>query len=95
MTDWECPNCHLQKRTQGPLPSSPFHNCSSLYGLTAPLLRLGVKAKVTAHEREDYVGHDDVQLDNRGRPVMSVVTTRDNGMDTAVFVPTAHITSRI
>jgi ribulose bisphosphate carboxylase small subunit len=50
----------------------------------------GVKAKLTLNEREDYIGGELVQLDpERRRPVMSVVTTRDDGQDTLVFAPTA------
>jgi hypothetical protein len=49
----------------------------------------GTKAKVETHEREDYIGTDDVRL-HEGRPVMSVVTTRDDGQDVAVFAPTAN-----
>jgi ribulose bisphosphate carboxylase small subunit len=50
----------------------------------------GVKAKLTLNEREDYIGGELVQLDpERHRPVMSVVTTRDDGQDTLVFAPTA------
>jgi len=46
-------------------------------------------AEVEAREREDYVGTEKVQTDEDGRPVMSVVTTRDNGQDTAVYAPVA------
>jgi hypothetical protein len=54
------------------------------------MLPAGTKAKVEAREREDYVNGDRVQLDPElGRPVMSVVTTRDEGQDVIVFAPTA------
>jgi len=68
-----------------------LHTCSGLRGLTAPLLLMGTRAKVEAHEREDYVGNDSVQMDIDGRPIMSVVTTRDDGQDVVVFAPTATI----
>jgi hypothetical protein len=48
----------------------------------------GTRCKVEVREREDYIGKERVQM-HEGRPVMSVVTTRDNGQDTAVFAPTA------
>jgi hypothetical protein len=87
---WYCPNCHKEDVTHEARPHSRFHICPKLRGLTAPMLPAGTKAKVTAHEREDYVGTDKVQLDpERKRPVMSVVTTRDTGQDVAVFAPTA------
>jgi len=49
----------------------------------------GTRCKVEAREREDYIGNEQVQTDINGRPVMSVVTTRDDGQDVAVFAPTA------
>lgn len=54
-----------------------------------PLVRHGVKAKVEAIERQDYVGKATVLLDSRGVPISSVVTTRDDGQDVSVFPDTA------
>jgi hypothetical protein len=62
-----------------------------LRGLTAPFVPEGTKCKVESKEREDYVGKELVQTDGEGRPVMSVVTTRDEGQDCAVMAPTAHM----
>lgn len=88
--DWYCPNCGLTDRIANLPPSaSRMHTCPKLRGLTAPLLRAGVRAKVEARDREDYVGRDRVQTDANGRPVMSVVTIRDDGQDTRVFAPIA------
>ena len=87
--EWYCPNCHLEDVTHEPRPHTRFHTCPALRGLTAPMLPKGVAAKVEAKEREDYVGKEMVQTDENGRPVMSVVTTRDNGQDVIVFAPTA------
>jgi hypothetical protein len=87
---WECPNCDTTDRTQGHMPNR-FHQCrgTGIYaGLMAPLVPAGTKAKVVAVEREDYIAGEDVQL-HQGRPVMSVITTRDDGQDCAVFAPTA------
>lgn len=89
--NWYCPNCTLTQQTKEFRPHTRFHACVGLRGLTAPMLAVGTKAKVEARDREDYVGKDDVQTDENGRPVMSVVTTRDEGQDTIVFAPTAHI----
>lgn len=85
---WVCPNCSLEQVTHESRPHSRFHQCPGLNGLTAPMVPAGTKAKVTAHEREDYIGNDQVQL-HEGRPVMSVVTERDDGQDVVVFAPTA------
>lgn len=87
---WVCPNCdatHLTRETQ---PHTPFHPCRGLRGLTAPFVPEGTRCKVEARERGDYVGKELVQTDGEGRPVMSVVTTRDEGQDCAVLAPTAR-----
>lgn len=89
---WYCPACRKEDMTYEPQPQatlSRFHPCPRMGGLTVPMLPAGTKAKIEAHEREDYIGTDRVQLDANGRPVMSVVTTRDNGQDTTVYAPTA------
>lgn len=88
---WECPNCDLNMVTHD--PRSVLHPCKGLHGLTAPMVPAGTKAKVVAVEREDYIAGDLVQLDpERGRPVMSVVTTRDEGEDTTTYAPCATAT---
>jgi hypothetical protein len=87
---WTCPNCDLEQVTHETRPHTRFHACAGLRGgLTAPMVPAGTRCKVEAVERADYVGSELVQLDPTGRPVMAVVTTRDDGMDCAVFAPTA------
>ena len=87
---WYCPNCKAQDVTHEARPHSRFHTCPALRGLTAPMIPQGTKAKVELREREDYVNGEQVQLDpEQGRPVMSVVTTRDTGQDVVVFAATA------
>lgn len=87
---WYCPQCKAEDVTYEARPHSRFHTCPKLRGLTAPMLPAGVKAKVELKEREDYVNGEQVQLDPElGRPVQSVITTRDNGQDTTVFAPAA------
>lgn len=88
---WYCPNCPVTDVTTEPRPHTRYHTCGGLRGLTAPLVLEGTKAKVEAHDREDYVGNDDVRKDANGRPVMSITTTRDDGEDVMVFAPTAHL----
>ena len=85
---WECPNCDFHKVTYESRPHTPFHPCSGLKGLTSPMVPVGTSCKIEAVEREDYIGREQVQL-HQGRPVMSVVTTRDDGQDCAVFAPAA------
>lgn len=87
---WVCPNCSLTGVTREANPHTRFHACAGLKGLTAPMVQEGVRCKIEAREREDYVGGEDVQTDGEGRPIMSVVTTRDDGQDAVVYAPTAH-----
>lgn len=91
VTRWECPNCDLKQATKEARPHTRFHACAGLAGLTAPMVREGERVKVTAREREDYIGAEDVQYDTDGRPVAQVVTERPDGStDVIVFAPTAH-----
>lgn len=87
---WECPNCPATEVTFEGGPHTRFHACAGLAGLTAPMVPAGTRCKVEAVEREDYIGSEDVQYDGNGRPVMAVVTTRNDGNDVAVLAPTAH-----
>lgn len=88
VTTWVCPNCPQTFIARKFLPNR-FHQCPGLRGLLAPMVPEGIKAKVEAHDRDDYVGRDIPAVDENGRPVMSVTTTRDDGQDTMVFAPTA------
>ncbi len=90
ITDWYCPNCGKRDTTHEARPHSRMHTCPKLRFLTAPMLRAGVQAKVELREREDFIAGEKVQLDPElGRPVMSMVTTRDAGTDARIYVPTA------
>lgn len=86
---WVCPNCDLTDITHEARPHSRMHSCRGLKGLTAPMVPEGTACKVEAREREDYVGSDLPQYDGDGRPIMSVVTTRDDGQDCTVLASTA------
>ena len=90
---WYCPNgCGREDITHEARPHTRMHVCPKLRGLTAPLLPVGVKGKVEAKEREDYIGTEMVQLDPElGRPVQSIITTRDGGQDCAIFMPAATL----
>lgn len=91
VTRWYCPNCRKEDVTHEARPHTRFHVCPGLRGLTAPLLPVGTAAKVELAEWGDYVGKELVQRDpERGRPVQSITTTRDDGQDAIVFAPTAQ-----
>jgi hypothetical protein len=91
---WECPNCDATHVTRTARPHTVFHACRGLRGLRAPYVPAGAKAKVQAVERGDYVGKEMVQTDGEGRPVMAIVTTRDDGQDCAVLAPCAQANAR-
>lgn len=88
---WTCPNCPATDVTHLPpdAVASRFHACRGLKGLTAPMVPAGVRCKVEAVQREDYIAGELVQTDGDGRPVMAVVTTRETGNDVAVLAPCA------
>jgi hypothetical protein len=88
-TDWVCPSCKKTDRTPMQARAVRFHPCPKMYGLTTPMVRAGTAAKLVLNEREDYVGREMVRADDRGRPVMSINTVRDDGQDAVVFAPTA------
>jgi hypothetical protein len=91
---WECPNCTFTDVTTDPVPHTRYHSCRGLRGLSAPMVPAGTRAKVEAREREDYVGSEVVATDGDGRPVMSIVTTRDEGQDCTVLAPMATSAAR-
>lgn len=66
-----------------------MHPCPGLAGLMVPLVPAGQHCKVEAVEREDWIARELVQTDGEGRPVMAVVTTKDDGQDCTVFAPAA------
>lgn len=83
--DWVCPNCSTSDRTKGlPANAARFHTCPGLHMLTAPLVRAGVKCKVEATEREDFLNGEIQATGDDGKAYMSVRTTRDDGDDVAV-----------
>lgn len=86
---WTCPNCDTETVTHDPR-ANPFHRCRGLAGLTAPLVPAGTRCKVTAHEREDFIGRESVQL-HEGRPIAQIRTERDEGQDCVVLAPTARV----
>lgn len=79
-TTWECPNCEIAERT-APLPpnASRYHSCPGLHGLNAPLVRAGTDCKVTAVERQDYLGGEIQATGDDGKPYMGVRTDYRDG----------------
>ena len=93
-TSWECPNCAARHVTTGAAPHTPFHDCPGLHGMLAPYVPAGTRCKIEAVTRGDYAGGEQgLRYDGEGRPIMSVVTTRDDGQDCAVF-PGAAIATK-
>jgi hypothetical protein len=94
--EWYCPNCDVTDTTV-PMPpgTSQYHTCAGLHGLSAPLIRAGLKVKVEATEREDYLNGDNQAAGDDGRVYMNVTVTREDGTDVTVFAPTARADMRI
>lgn len=86
---WECPNCPHADVTREHNPHTRYHSCRGLRGLSVPMVAAGTRCKIEAVERGDYIGGDHVQTCGEGRPVMSVITTRDDGQDCTVYAPVA------
>lgn len=83
--DWYCPNCGATERTVAMAPnSSRFHTCPRLHMLSAPLVRDGVKAKVEAVERQDFLRGETQATGDDGVPYMAIHTGRDEGDDLVV-----------
>ena len=94
-THWVCPNCDLEQVTREARPHQRMHPCKGTQGLTVPMVTAGTRCKIETVEREDYVGRELVQLaPETGRPVMAVVTTREDGQDCTVYAPAATATGR-
>jgi len=56
-----------------------------------PLSPEGMKCKVVANLREDYIGRDLPKPNDRGQAGMSVTREREDGQDLWVLAPTAVI----
>lgn len=104
VTRWECPNCDFTDVTKEAGPHTRYHTCAGLHGLSAPMVEhvserrskddVRRRVQVKAKAREDYIGKEKgVQFDENGRPVMSIVTTREDGNDVVVLAPTAEARS--
>jgi hypothetical protein len=90
--DWDCPNCGATDRTLAMPPnSSQYHNCPRLHMLSAPLVRRGVKAKVVAEEREDFLGRETQATGDDGKAYMAIRVTRDEGEDLTVHPGVARV----
>ena len=90
VTDWVCPGCGHTDRTRQARAHTRMHACPKAGGMTVPLAVAGVAAKLVMHEREDYVGDEDVPVAADGRVYMSAEIIRDEGTDLAVYAPTAY-----
>lgn len=88
---WVCPDKRCGK-THDAAPDqrgNAYHACPRAGGLSVPMVREGVAAKLVITERLDWVGREDVQLSDERRPIMSVTTVRDDGTDCTVYAPVA------
>lgn len=86
-TVWGCPNCTLKALSYN--HDTPGHFCRGFRGLYLIMIPEGMRAEHKAIEREDYIRDDIVQYDSESRPVMAVLTKRDDGEDCTVYAPLA------
>lgn len=84
-----CPNCPKSFWLDDSDQRVVIHRCTGQGGLTLPLVKDGLRARISLVEREDYIGREN-PLMHEGRPIMAAVITRDDGEDRIVFAPTAQ-----
>jgi hypothetical protein len=90
---WDCPRCTLTRLTPAGQPGTPMHPCPGMRAMEIPMREAGTDADVRLVEREDYVGDEDVRVDEDGTPWMAAVVIHGDGHeDRFVYAPTAHIT---
>jgi len=87
---WECGKCTATHVTRLAGPHAPMHPCKGMRGLLIPYVPAGSRVKVTANEREDWIGREVVQADGEGRPVMSVTAEFGDHVDAVVYAPAAR-----
>lgn len=90
VTDWWCPTCKAADRTRRAVAHTRMHVCSAAGGMTVPMVTAGIRGKLVMHEREDYVGNEDVQRADDGRVFMSARVITDETEHLAVYAPTAY-----
>lgn len=90
VTRWECVACKATDTTRQAGHHTRMHSCAHAGGMTVPMVVAGTKGKLVMHEREDYVGGEDVQAADDGTVYMSAEIVRDEGTDLAVYASTAY-----
>ena len=72
-------------QTKGlPANAARFHACPGSTALPRPWCAPGSRCKVTAEERQDYLGREMQAAGDDGKPYMAVRTTYDDHDDLAV-----------
>lgn len=95
VTDWRCPACGHTDRTRQVAAHTRMHACPKAGGMTVPMVTAGTRAKLVMHEREDYVGGEDVQVADDGQVYMSARVVTDETEHLAVYAPTAYADSYV
>ncbi len=87
---WHCVNCDAKAVTvDNKIPMHPCNSKGNFSGLMIPLTIEGESVKVTANEREDFVGSEVVQTNANGIPIMSVAVETEEGQGLTIFAPVA------
>jgi hypothetical protein len=88
---WVCEHCTIRFKTH-PSAMTPLHPCKGLHGMRVPLIREDSGHHLRLVEREDYIGGDDVRVDDEGRPVMRAEVEHAHGqVGVWVYAPCARI----
>lgn len=90
VTEWWCVACKATDTTRQVGPHTRMHACPKAGGMTVPMVQAGTPGKLIMHEREDYVGGEDVQHADDGRVFMAARVVGDDGEHLAVYAPTAY-----
>lgn len=94
MVNWVCPYCTTTAQKPFALENVEYHLCPGMGMLTVQMVEEGMRVKVTANEREDYINGEAVQTDSNNRPIMNVTVEREDGIDCTVYAPAVTTTAR-
>lgn len=93
---WVCQHCSCRVQTQGLGVRTPLHPCPAHANFRLPMMAEGERGDLRLHERDDYVGREDVQTDDDGRPIARAEIVHEDGSnDVWVYAPAARVEVRV
>lgn len=91
---WECVSCGYEHVSDEAGVIMPTHPCSTVGGLSVPLVEAGTKGKIVVQPWADYQKNEITQNDQDGRPISSTTVVTDDREHVAILAPTAHASLR-